>query len=306
MFAGNFAPSGWALCDGQQVDISSYPDLYAAIGTTYGGAKSAFNLPDMRGRVPVHRGSGFSIGEAGGSELGDVQSGNMPSHDHTSAATTGTVLTASGTSVALVADPRPITTFAAEGFASAAGGDNAHSNMQPFLSLHFIIALSGSAEAVSHEDPLIGEVRIFAGRSVPAGWKRCDGQQIDINDNPALFAALGTLYGGDGLQTFAVPDLRERVAVHAGQGDGLTLRRLGEAGGSAEATLKASQLPYHTHQVTTSGTSGTLLVSDASSWPGWSPLAAGPDAVSAEAGHNNMQPYLVLNYLIATRGQTPA
>lgn len=294
MFAGNFAPHGWAFCDGQQVSIESFPALYAAIGSTYGGdGKRTFALPDMRGRVPVHRGKSLSVGDAGGSELADLGADHVPVHAHTGATAGAATPATHGTRVSMVVDPRPVTSFVSEGFTSAAGGDNAHENMQPFLSLHFIIALSGDAEPVSLDDPFIGEVRIFAGRNVPPGWKRCDGQVLEISDHPELFSVVGTTYGGYG-NTFALPDLRSRVALHAGQGEGLTLRRLGESGGDAEVALTESHLPYHAHSLSMSGASGTMLITAGASGIG--------QMASDGVPHNNMQPYLAVQYLIATRG----
>ena len=301
MFAGNYAPSGWAFCDGQTVAIASYPSLYGAIGTLYGGdGVTDFQIPDLRGRVPVHRGRGFAVSQTGGSELADISADNVPGHDHTGVAPAGEAM-ATGTSVSVVADPRPITTFTSEGFASAAGGNNAHDNMQPFLSLHFIIALAGDADPVEIEGPFVGEVRVFAGRTAPPGWARCDGQALDIASHPELFSIVGTTYGGDGSTTFCVPDLRSRVALHAGQGAGMTMRRLGEAGGSSDVSLTDSQLPYHSHELVPAGRSGTLLVSAGDGQPGWNTVSTS-DVTVGGAPHNNMQPYMALNYLIATRG----
>jgi microcystin-dependent protein len=303
MFAGNYAPRGWAFCDGQVVNPDAFPSLYAAIGTTYGGdGKKTFALPDMRGRVPIHRGKGNPLGASGGSELADVDAAQVPSHPHTGGPGSSGSLSASGTRVSVVVDPRPVHTFATDGYANASGGNNAHENMQPFLSVHFIIALDGDADPVSIDDPFIGEIRLFAGRNIPSGWKRCDGQVLDIAGNPDLFSTVGTAYGGDGVGTFAVPDLRERVALHAGQGDSLTLRRLGEEGGAAEVVLTEGHLPYHTHQLSTSGVSGTHLIAAADSTPAW-PAASGQSSTALDgAPHNNMQPYLVMTYMIATRG----
>lgn len=307
IFAGNYAPRGWAFCDGQTISIADCPDLFNAIGITHGGdGKRTFALPDMRGRIAVHRGRAFPHGTAGGAELSDIAPDQVPVHNHTSV--TGTS-GSSGAAVSVVADSRPITSFGSDGVASAAGADNAHENMQPYLSVHFIIALSGDAEPVSIDAPFVGEIRIFAGRTVPSGWQRCDGQSLNVGDHAELFAVLGTTYGGDGAAAFALPDLRERAALHAGQGDGLTLRKLGEQGGQSSVALSESQLPFHSHQLVNAQSSATLLVSASNGSPAWGNALAYENAASGAsngAGHNNMQPYLALNYLIATRGNMPA
>jgi len=115
------------------------------------------------------------------------------------------------------------------------------SSMQPFLGVNYIIALQGifpSRSSIS--DPTLGEITMFAGNFAPRNWAFCDGQLLPISSNQALFAILGTTYGGDGRTTFALPDLRGRVALHEGSGPGLPSLRLGETGGS----------PSHDHTIT--------------------------------------------------------
>jgi microcystin-dependent protein len=106
-------------------------------------------------------------------------------------------------------------------------------NMQPYLGINFIIALQGLYPSRNSDLPFIGEIFMFAGNFAPRGFALCDGQLLYIYDNTALFSILGITYGGDGLTTFALPDLRGRVPVHSGQGTGpgLTRRWLGQKGG---------------------------------------------------------------------------
>jgi len=104
-------------------------------------------------------------------------------------------------------------------------------NMQPYLTINFIIALQGIFPSRSGIEPFIGEICMFAGNFAPRGWALCDGQLLPIAQNTALFSLLGTTYGGDGRTIFALPDLRGRVPIHAGTGPGLTRRQLGEKGG---------------------------------------------------------------------------
>jgi microcystin-dependent protein len=303
MFAGNYAPRGWAFCDGQVVSVLDCPELFAAIGSLYGGnGTSTFALPDMRGRVPAHRGRGLEHGQHGGSELADLTTAHVPVHEHTSLSTG--VSGAPGATVTFQADRHLDTGSSGDAAAFASGANNAHDNMGPYLAVHFIISLSGNANPATVEAPFVGEIRLFAGRQVPTGWKRCDGQDLDPGDYPELYASIGTTYGGDGSRSFTLPDLRDRVAIHAGAGEGLTLRKLGESGGSAAVTLAESQLPWHSHRVVESTASGALLVSDASGNPAWThAVASGGSQVTLNGEpHNNQQPFLALNYLIATHG----
>lgn len=293
MFAGNYAPRGWAFCNGQELRTDAFPDLHAAIGTTWGGDGSAtFALPDLRGRVPVHAGREFAFGQLGGSELTGLAAEHLPGHQHTAGSAGGAMAVSTGSAVGVAVDARPVVGTLAEGYAFSAGADNMHDNVQPFLSLHFIIALGGDIEPVSMTGSITGEVRMFAGRGVPKGWRRCDGQVLEISENQSLFSVIGTTYGGDGISGFALPDLRERVALHAGQGDGLSLRRLGESGGSAGVELTESQLPYHSHQLVQSAGSRAVVVGQ----------TGGNGNLGGSEPHNNLQPYLVVNYLIATKG----
>ena len=105
-------------------------------------------------------------------------------------------------------------------------------------------------------EPFVGEVRVFAGNFAPAGWAFCNGQLLQISTNTALFSLLGTNYGGNGLSSFALPDLRGRLPIHPGQGPGLSLRTLGELGGSETQTLTTSQIPSHAHTMGASTANG--------------------------------------------------
>ncbi|MBX0291851.1 tail fiber protein [Hymenobacter sp. HSC-4F20] len=152
---------------------------------------------------------------------------------------------------------------------------------------------------------------------VPNGYARCDGQLMPISQNTALFSLLGTTYGGDGKSTFALPNLNGRVAIGAGQGNGLSNYALGQVGGSATTTLLESELPAHTHtlSLTYSTELGTLgspenayLASNGSGEPQYEASGTGFMATGATgqaAPHNNMQPYLALTYCIALQGIFP-
>ena len=171
-------------------------------------------------------------------------------------------------------------------------------------------------------DPFVAEIRIFPFNFAPKGWAFCDGQLMPISQNTALFSLLGTFYGGDGKSTFALPDLQGRAPMHSGQGQGLSLRDLGETGGSESVTLLESEIPSHTHAVQATNSTGNstspvnsiwakatiqrgalLMYHEAPSNGQMSLQALAPAGGSLP--HNNMQPYLTFNFCIALQGVFP-
>jgi microcystin-dependent protein len=153
-------------------------------------------------------------------------------------------------------------------------------------------------------DQFIGEIRLFAGNFAPTGWAFCNGQLLPLSQNTALFSLLLTAYGGDGLSTFALPDLRDRVPIHSGQGPGLSDRLLGSTGGNATISLKGKHVPTHTHPAaSTPGT--TDDPTGAVPARGGNYAAVGPTFTDGEP-HNNLPPYLGLTFIIALQGIYPA
>jgi microcystin-dependent protein len=166
-------------------------------------------------------------------------------------------------------------------------------------------------------DFFISEIRLFAGNYAPAGWAFCNGQILLIGQNTTLFKLIGTTYGGNGTTTFALPDLRGRVPMHAGQGAGLAARVRGQTGGVEEVTLSTQQIPVHTHQLLGSTGAGNAnspannLIADgpatafleAAPDTNLSPLAAAP--VGGSQPHENRMPYLVVSFIIALTGVIP-
>ena len=170
-------------------------------------------------------------------------------------------------------------------------------------------------------EPFIGQIVMFGGNFAPRGWAQCDGQLLQISQNQALFAIIGSIYGGNGETTLALPDLRGRVPIHAGQGAGLSNRSLGQKGGTEDETLTLGQMPSHNHPL--QGSTDTATQSD--------PSAAGGNKVPAEAEmdiytnavpdvamaagaitstgggqpHTNVMPFQAVNFIIALTGLFP-
>ncbi len=176
--------------------------------------------------------------------------------------------------------------------------------------------LASSAQGL---EPFIGEIAMFAGNFAPRNWAFCDGQLLPIAQYQALFSLLGTTYGGDGQTTFALPDLRGRFPLHPGSGSGLTPRSLGETGGAEAVALTIASMPSHTHAANASTGEGAFDTPQdavhgrpASGIPQY---ATGPntamagDAIGTTGGdrtHNNMPPYLGINFIIALQGVFPS
>lgn len=167
-------------------------------------------------------------------------------------------------------------------------------------------------------DPFVAEIRIYGFNFAPKGWAFCNGQILPLSQNTALFALLGTTYGGDGKSTFALPNLQGSVPMHPGQGPGLSLHDLGEIGGSSTVTLLQSEMPSHPHTAFPKTSLGNSQTPVAQSWAGSTIakqyVSTAPNvqmnfaAIGITGGsqpHNNMSPYLTLNFCIALQGVFP-
>jgi microcystin-dependent protein len=170
-------------------------------------------------------------------------------------------------------------------------------------------------------EPFIGEIKVFAGNFAPADWAFCDGRLISIAQNSALFSLLGTTYGGDGVQTFALPNLQGRALIHQGQGPGLSTYTGGQTGGAQAITLTQAQLPSHTHSMvgTTAGATApdpgpsVAMAATPTGEPIYGsatgPVNLSPQAVTAAGAdqpHENRQPFLAISYIIALFGVFPS
>ncbi|MBX3381098.1 MAG: phage tail protein [Phycisphaeraceae bacterium] len=169
-------------------------------------------------------------------------------------------------------------------------------------------------------NPYLGTMVPFAGLFAPKGWSFCNGQLLPINQNQALFSLLGTNYGGNGTTNFALPDMRGRIAIGDGSGPGLSARSIGNQPGFESIALNSTQLPIHTHQVrvipsegTSSLLTGKCLAKASDGRDRWSSTGAGAGVMGASsvnsagtgAPHDNMQPGLVINWIIAIQGLFP-
>lgn len=171
-------------------------------------------------------------------------------------------------------------------------------------------------------DPFVAEIRMFAGNFAPTGWAQCDGQLLPISQNTALFSLLGTYYGGDGKSTFALPNLQGSAPMQQGQGAGLSERFLGEASGTPFVTLLVSETPLHAHSLlaTTLDPADNRVPAPNMSFAippaglgysnALSPLVQMSSKGLATSGsdlpHNNMPPFLTVNFIIAMQGVFPA
>jgi microcystin-dependent protein len=192
--------------------------------------------------------------------------------------------------------------------------------MQRNLILFLLSLMVPLAIPAAAQEPFLGEIDLVAFNFSPKGWAACNGQLLPINQNQALFALLGTTYGGNGQTTFALPDLRGRHAIGFGQGSGLASYSQGQVGGEESVTLTVGQLPAHTHTAQASSAPGTSPGPGGNYWASqnqvflYSNAPSGTTAMAASAigatgggqPHDNMPPYLVLNYIIALQGIFPS
>ena len=266
MFAGNFAPRGYSQADGQMLAINTNQALFSKLGTTYGGdGRTTFALPDLRGRTPIGAGQGagqvnYELGQKVGEDAVTLTEQQLPLHSHD-------------------LPPSP-------GVTGEVGGDEAHQNMQPSLALNFTQRTVGtfpSRSGASSGNGMLGQVGITAKSFLASDEVLADGELLPISQNTALFSLLGTIYGGDGRSTFALPDFRGRSAIGEGAGADLTPRVLGETGGQEAVSLTPAELPTHAHSTTADD---TALVGEGQS-------------------HENMQPFQVINYMVALQGVFP-
>jgi len=174
-------------------------------------------------------------------------------------------------------------------------------------------------------EPFLGEIRMFAGNFAPRGWALCNGQILPISQNTALFSLLGTTYGGNGVTTFALPDLQSRLPMHWGQGPGLSQRVIGETAGTESVTLINSHMPIHTHTANAASAAGDQPSPSGNVWavpsdsqgntlnafvaPSAANATLAPQAIGISGGSQPvgiMPPFLCLTFIIALNGIFPS
>ena len=329
----NFAPAGWALCNGQLLPINQNTALFSLIGTYFGGnGTTNFALPNLQARVPLGTGSGAgltsrSTADMGGADTVTLVQSEMASHHHVLQAngSDGTSNNPANLAYASNAENDHVFALPSElslgvNTLSAAGGGQAHNNMPPYQVFNVCIAETGIFGNTSGQ--YIGEIKLYCGS--PAyistnGWAVCDGSLLPISEYEALFTLLGTTFGGNGVTTFALPDLRGRIPIGAGQGPGLTNRVLGQMGGEETVTLTTNQIPAHTHAVqvssqvgTTKNPAGHYIAANLEGVPQFaSGVSEGMNAsgmynAGSSQPHENMPPFLAINYVISLYGIYPS
>ncbi len=257
-FAGLFPAFGAPPAQGQILPIKGNEALFSILKTTYGGdGMTTFALPDLGGRAVVGAGSGpglstYTLGQQMGLSQNTLTVDNLPAHDHGLPGGGTTGMTGSGL---------------------------AFDNRQPSLALNYDIAVTGPFPT-SGFDPWLGQIAQYAGDFAPGGWMRAEGQLLSISDYAALYDVLGTTYGGDGLTTFALPNLQGRTAVGAGGG-----LALGATFGTESITLTDATLPSHDHMLPGGGVT---------------------DPTGGGGAFDNAQPSLAINYLIDLEGIFPS
>jgi len=231
-FAGNFVPRDYLPADGQLLSIAQNQALFALLGTTYGGdGRTTFALPDLRGRTIIGASSFDPLGELVGSPTVSLSNPQVPN-----------------------------------GFTS---GVQPFANREPSLALNYVIALTGIFPSrdgnggVDPTTPFLGEVMAFAGDFAPGGWALCNGQLLSIAQNQALFALLGTTYGGDGRTTFALPDLRGRTVLGTQPGS----INIGSPFGTDFPTITSAQLPTGPNPLPPAGTTANMVLRGANTSP---------------------------------------
>ncbi len=224
LYAGNSAPDDSLLVGGQLEAINQFEALFALMGTNYGGnGQTTFALPDLRSRVPLGNGQGpitlWSLGQGAGVENVKMTQAQMPAHQHT--------VPSLGIMTGLT------------------GGNQPQTNFQPSLALQCLISTNGQIPSATVEatNEMLGEIQLYAGTNLPGGWLPCDGRSLPISGNAALFGVISNFYGGDGVTTFALPNLSGRVAVGSANG------QPGAVYGAEQTVLTVAQLPPHTHTV---------------------------------------------------------
>jgi microcystin-dependent protein len=327
LFPYGFAPRGWAPCNGQLVPTHQNV-LFSVIGNRFGGdGIRNFALPNMNGRAPVMVGgdANVQLGKAGGEEFHVLTVAEVPGHSHAVQASTGPAAQSVPLDAVLATTSGSLTPYQATGnypvnlnsaTLTPSEGSHPHENRSPFFAAEWCIAIVGLFPPAP-ADAFLGELVLLAHTFYPESYFPCDGRLLPILQYPRLYSVLGTQFGGDGHATFGLPDLRGRLAIGQGQGSGLSLYEMGDSGGTVTETLTTSEIPSHTHVMNgakgpgnTPSPMSTALAEEPIYSTNTQNLAPmDPSMVVSQGGggpHNNMMPFLGLNWVISSDGVFPS
>ena len=327
-FASDVELKDYLPCDGQSLAVVANQALFTLIEFNYGGSSINFRLPDLRSRIAAGVSPQQPLGLSVGSSEVILTPSELPAHSHAIRVFSGASNTflvnqthlSSSAGSACYSTAQPNAIMSAQSLGRAPEGENglAHDNLQPYLSLSYRICINGHYPTSGGTTPgEIGEIMLLAHSVYGTNWMPCDGRVLQIAQYTSLFALVGTQFGGDGMVTFALPDLRGRTPVAHGQGPQLSSRNVGEKGGLQAVALTIPEMPAHTHPFRVAD--ATPLAGEDT--PGGRNFCAGAHFSSSAAdgtlnltvtaieggglGHSNLQPTLYLQFVICVAGTFP-
>lgn len=326
-FAFSRVPMDWEPCDGRLLQVNDYTmHLFLLIGTTFGGDENHFRLPDLRNRTIIGSGPEYRAFTQGGEQMHQLIYHEMPRHHHTAIASVNGSDSVTPKDNFWPSDAGYAThndNTMSDQATGKVGGDVPHNNMSPYLAINYAICVKGFPPPPDFKIvyDFAGTIRAFPKILYKGWWLPCDGTVLPIEHYKTLFSVIGWTYGGNKSTTFALPDLRGRATVNWGKPEGLSPYRLGEKGGETMVKLTTDHMPRHNHAALAS-TRGNTTQPGGHVWanedrrPPVDGFASqkGEGAVMnpaalGEAGgdqpHNNMMPYLTLEYMIAAGGDMP-
>ncbi|SDG64050.1 Microcystin-dependent protein [Dyadobacter soli] len=329
MFGFPIEIQGYVPCDGRSYPVNSEDQLFRLIGATFGKEDGRYKLPDLRDRVLIGNGAAYPDFSPGGEESHKLTLDEMPRHRHKAVVSSGGSDSPTPEDHFWPADAGYVTqnnSFMSDQALEATGKEVAHDNMSPYLAINYTICTDGMFTDGSFPpiEEYLGTVRAFAAKVIPQYWLPCDGRELPIASNTALYSLLGTKYGGNGTTTFALPDLRGRAVIQYWPFDKfeLTTYKIGEKAGTDKVTLKLDQMPSHTHaplaskKATTQRPEGQVWANEDSRPPinrfaatSGTAHAMHPSALGeagADQPHNNMMPYLGIEFMICCNGIFPS
>jgi microcystin-dependent protein len=309
-FARPTLPQDWLACDGSILNIVDYPALASIIGNSFGGdGITTFGLPDVQGRLPIGSGSGVGLTPRVLADLGGVEDhqlivDELPVHNHFLRGTSSVATSSSPDNRQIATTIPSIYTDDANNATlnvssvQSTGGDQPHNNMATFVVLKYGIYTGGDFIV-----PFTGQISPYVSNSNPADWLSCDGSVLNIGDYPALASVLGTTFGGDGITTFGLPDMQGRASADS------QFLSLGDPSGTETVSLDNSQTGHNHLLLATSDSADTdnpsgnyLATANFLAYRDFSTISQlRSDAISNTGSgqpHENMQPFIVFNFVI--------